>query len=1132
MKLLKLETRNIASLVGDNTIDFEQGPLGESAIFGIVGPTGSGKSTILDAICLALYGNAPRYPRMQRQQQRIEIYGDLDEEEKRRLAPTDPRNILTRGKSECFCQLTFLASDGQKYLSRWSVRFPRVQFESAVLTLSRWEDGVLVPLPDLKAADVVGLDYQQFLRTVVLAQGSFASFLMAKEEERYTLLEKIVGNGDFYKRIAAEVKQRMDEARTTLDGLKAQCGAYLSQQLSPDTLEAEQGRLAELEAKQEQQRQEAAQLDAALRWHAEANRLDEATRQAAGRLDAARTAAEQMRPEAERLALHDAAQPAVRMYSALVATRRAILTAAEAQSQLAVSLQTATVEAEAAAAVLLERNAALDAAERELRRQQPHILQARILASEVQHAATLTAARTADVAAARQAHQRADEAVRSNTKALRQAETALTEATRARADEEAAAAQREQQLQQDLTAAQDAHASQQALLSAVRPEQLQQDLTAAQRAEDDLRHAVACRRSLREKAAELDKTLGRQAELEAQNEELARRLGALTIDRLRADVLALRRAETLMNSTDWAHQRADLQDGSPCPLCGATSHPYASAPALQLAQRELNQRLQQAERELAQQDEERDRCLQTQQNNRGQLQALAAAVPLVRRELAQLDEEWALVAEAHPDWQADEAWLAAQQPRLTQQADEARARMQQYNDTATRERELHQAMAAAAEAMARFVRDKALRHTARVEAQNAARTRLETLQGLTAPLGAQLAEKAEQAEAAQAALMQAEGQLAELRRRLHSEFGDRHPDDVERQLMTAIETARKQEIQQRDVVAGAQGRKRDLEGRYEAGAEAAEQRAAQAARELEDLDRWLAAYNTAHEDSTPLTEAVVAALERETTDWEALRARQDRLRQALTEAETTHRGAVAAAEEHRQGQPAYDREAAEARCRALAAEQEETATLQASLRLRLQQHREAEQKLGALAAQTEEAEAQFRDCSEVYDALGANGAYLRKIAQCHTLRFLIAHANAEIRRFNRRYELEQVKNSLAMRVIDHDRFDDRRDTTSLSGGETFIVSLGLALGLSSLSSRNIMFSNLFIDEGFGTLDPETLSVVLDALASMQSAQGKKVGVISHTDTMAEQIATQIQVQASGTPGVSTIRITSGRERWM
>ena len=192
----------------------------------------------------------------------------------------------------------------------------------------------------------------------------------------------------------------------------------------------------------------------------------------------------------------------------------------------------------------------------------------------------------------------------------------------------------------------------------------------------------------------------------------------------------------------------------------------------------------------------------------------------------------------------------------------------------------------------------------------------------------------------------------------------------------------------------------------------------------------------------------------------------------------------------------------------------------------MQAYIRAKEKMGELYDKRLEARQNLDEWDEITQAIGGEGKTLRKIAQCYTLRFLIYHANTEIRRFNSRYELVQVPNSLGIRVIDHDRADDIRDTTSLSGGETFIVSLGLALGLSALSSRNISLDNLFIDEGFGTLDPDTLATVIDSLATLQSSRGKKVGVISHTDVMSERITTQIRIIKNGNSGSSHIEIHS------
>ena len=256
-----------------------------------------------------------------------------------------------------------------------------------------------------------------------------------------------------------------------------------------------------------------------------------------------------------------------------------------------------------------------------------------------------------------------------------------------------------------------------------------------------------------------------------------------------------------------------------------------------------------------------------------------------------------------------------------------------------------------------------------------------------------------------------------------------------------------------------------------------------------------------------------------TDDWEVIRECQNRLKELNTQALTTLSNEVNAHNKHQEGKPAETEDDLKAKKAEL--ETKNNNELIES-QTRLERHKTAQTNLGALAGQKENAQLLKKEWDEIYEAIGTDGKTLRKIAQCYTLRFLIEHANAEIKKFNSRYELQQVKNSLGIRVIDHDRADDIRETTSLSGGETFIVSLGLALGLSSLSSKNISFENLFIDEGFGTLDPDALAVVIDSLAMLQSSQGKKVGVISHTNTMSERITTQIRIIKDGTSGSSHI----------
>ena len=144
----------------------------------------------------------------------------------------------------------------------------------------------------------------------------------------------------------------------------------------------------------------------------------------------------------------------------------------------------------------------------------------------------------------------------------------------------------------------------------------------------------------------------------------------------------------------------------------------------------------------------------------------------------------------------------------------------------------------------------------------------------------------------------------------------------------------------------------------------------------------------------------------------------------------------------------------------------------------------------------------------------ADGAKFRRIAQGYTLDILLNYANVQLRELTRRYRLERVPETLALQVIDRDMCDEVRTVHSLSGGESFLVSLALALGLSSLSSNRMRVESFFIDEGFGSLDAETLRVAMDALESLRT-QGRKIGVISHVQEMTERIPVRICVNRAG-----------------
>src|SRR5690606_12074357 len=184
---------------------------------------------------------------------------------------------------------------------------------------------------------------------------------------------------------------------------------------------------------------------------------------------------------------------------------------------------------------------------------------------------------------------------------------------------------------------------------------------------------------------------------------------------------------------------------------------------------------------------------------------------------------------------------------------------------------------------------------------------------------------------------------------------------------------------------------------------------------------------------------------------------------------------------------------------------------------RLQQNEANKNKIGGLLKEITAQAAITENWSKLNEIIGsADGKKFRQIAQEYTLDVLLGYANIHLQALTSRYKIERIPTTLGLQVVDQDMGGEVRTVYSLSGGESFLVSLALALGLASLSSNRMKVESLFIDEGFGSLDPTTLNIAMDALERLHN-QGRKVGVISHVQEMKERIPVQIKVSkmASG-----------------
>ena len=1134
MKFLQLEILNLASLdkQGGEVINFEEGALGESTIFSIVGPTGSGKSTLLDAICLALYNRAPRYPRKKGDKnQNIEIFGEADANENNRLAPTDSRNILTRGKKEGYSKLTFLANNGSIYRAEWHVRFQRVRYENAKTSLykiTRNGEQLTEEIADWnELPNIIGLDYDQFLRTVLIAQGSFANFLTAKENERYELLEKLIGCEETYTNIATEIKKAKDHAVDAYNQMAASVEAVKQNLLNDEELAKLQEEIILLEKAEKELESQLKAISENLQWYEE---NDKQTKQIAiyqADMEQAANAIKDIQAQIIRLQLHDEVQPAVNLLQEVERQIQSIHNQEEEilKSEAAIkSKEVGITESEHTLSYLKE---VVNKAQEQLEKAMPVIAEARALKTKMEAAMPNLKEKKEALELAQKENLTAQRDVEENARNIKKWEAETEKANLAYKATQEEIAKQKLVLHEATQAAEQAWEKEKNKTAGQNIEELQTQKSAAEKKLQDVLQAIKVVAHLDSATTDKQKNEERIQFLGKKNAEIDEALGKLSIEALEKETLTLRNAYTLMVSEKWEIHRANLTEGKPCPLCGSTTHPYhTDNRQFEEATTELSQLLKAKENLLKlQQKQEKDLSGERKQND-GEVQTLQKQQKKLSGEIATYEEEWKALIAQYPKIPKEKAELKSLLPIYEDKAKEATGKLSLFNKIQKEIERLTQ------------LKDKAVKDEAAYEskastilnnAQESASicaTKLAEHKALTTNLISQEKNKKEAYEKALQAWNNTKKEMEEWQAQYQQILNGEEPDAAEQRLTAAKDEATKAADDQNENINKLKAELANSKGSHQTMLSQNKTTKETLQTKEKELDLWIEEYNKqlAEKSIDPslIDRNTIREMLHSAEDWNAIRREKDEKEKAVASTTALYKSAEKAHQQHLEHQPAQSRNTL------LAIQQEYQERSQRNeliaANARMQNHQEAVKLLGDKAEALNLVTQEKDDWTAITDAIGADGKTLRKIAQCYTLSFLIAHANQEIRKFNSRYELQQVKHSLGIRVIDHDRADDIRDTTSLSGGETFIVSLGLALGLSALSSRNISFENLFIDEGFGTLDPDTLATVIDSLAMLQSSQGKKVGVISHTDTMSERIPTQIRIIKNSNSGSSHIEI--------